>query len=115
MNRQEAIAILQDISWQMGSVKRWENIEAIDMAIEALQDDWIPVSERLPEDGRDVLVYLSSRRMTIACYNNHKSPFRNKAIGWGYKPLQGKIDFVNECVIAWQPLPEIYRPEGENK
>lgn len=38
MNREEAITILKDISWQMGSVKRWENIEAIDMAIEALQE-----------------------------------------------------------------------------
>jgi len=37
MTREEAIAILKDISWQMGSVKRWENIEAIDMAIEALK------------------------------------------------------------------------------
>lgn len=38
MEREEAITILKDISWQMGSVKRWENIEAIDMAIEALQE-----------------------------------------------------------------------------
>ena len=37
MTREEAITILKDISWQMGSVKRWENIEAIDMAIDALQ------------------------------------------------------------------------------
>lgn len=36
MTREEAITILKDISWQMGSVKRWENIEAVDMAIEAL-------------------------------------------------------------------------------
>ena len=39
MTREEAITILKDISWQMGSVKRWENIEAIDMAIEALSAD----------------------------------------------------------------------------
>lgn len=39
MTREEAITILKDISWQMGSVKRWENIEAIDMAIEALQKE----------------------------------------------------------------------------
>ena len=39
MTREEAITILKDISWQMGSVKRWENIEAIDMAIEALSQE----------------------------------------------------------------------------
>ena len=38
MTKEEAITILKDISWQMGSVKRWENIEAIDMAIEALTE-----------------------------------------------------------------------------
>lgn len=41
MNREEAITILKNISWQMGSVKRWENIEAIDMAIEALSADTV--------------------------------------------------------------------------
>ena len=41
MTKEEAITILKDISWQMGSVKRWENIEAIDMAIEALQTDLV--------------------------------------------------------------------------
>jgi len=37
MTREEAIQILKDISWQMASVKRDENIQAIDMAIKALQ------------------------------------------------------------------------------
>ena len=42
MTREEAITVLKDISWQMGSVKRWENIEAIDIAIEALSADAEP-------------------------------------------------------------------------
>ena len=45
MTREEAITILKDISWQMGSVKRWENIEAIDMAIEALKAEPILCDE----------------------------------------------------------------------
>lgn len=36
MTREEAIVILKNISWQMGSVEREQNIEAINMAIEAL-------------------------------------------------------------------------------
>ena len=43
MTREEAITILKDFSWQMGSVKRWENIEAIDMAIEALSAEAVEV------------------------------------------------------------------------
>lgn len=51
MTRDEAIQALKDISWQMGSVKRWENIEAIDMAIsalsaEAVQGEWQRVDEQ---------------------------------------------------------------------
>lgn len=37
MTREEAIVILKNISWQMGSVEREQNIEAINIAIEALQ------------------------------------------------------------------------------
>ena len=37
MTKEEAIVILKNISWQMGSVEREQNIEAINMAIEALK------------------------------------------------------------------------------
>ena len=89
-----------------------EQKEALDMAIKALeQTTWIPVSERLPDNRKEVLVYLSTGRMTIANYNEHKLPFSDKAIGWGYSPINGKIDFAKEDVIAWMPLPEPYREE----
>ena len=45
MTREEAIQVLKDISWQMGSVKRWDNIEAIDTAIEALQTEVVRCKE----------------------------------------------------------------------
>ena len=38
MTKEEAIVILKNISWQMGSVEREQNIEAFCMAIEALTD-----------------------------------------------------------------------------
>lgn len=77
---------------------------------------WIPVSERLPEDHKDVLAYLSSGRISICRYNSHKLPFCNNPIGWGYLHENGFIDFKKEHVIAWMPLPEPYEPqesEGE--
>ena len=67
MNRQEAIINLKGIKDSYGDdrdegylrevvVLDKEEKEAIDMAIEALQDDWIPVSERLPECEHEVLI-----------------------------------------------------------
>lgn len=106
MNRQEAIAILKDISWQMGSVKRWENIEAIDMAIEALQDDWIPVSERLPEDGIAVLITTENEEV-----------YTDQVITDPYKEryFQSNTGYDNFQVVAWMPLPEPYSEEYETK
>lgn len=83
--------------------------------IKALEQElkWIPVSERLPEDHKDVLVYLSSDRMSICRYNSHKLPFSNNPIGWGYMPGIGYIDFEKEHVMAWMSLPKAYKEVEE--
>lgn len=39
MTKEETIQILKNISWQMGSVEREQNIEALNIAIESLQKD----------------------------------------------------------------------------
>ena len=76
---------------------------------------WIPCSEKLPEEGHDVLIT--------------KEPFKIK----GYEqevikakrsidPRSGKIEWwspefgtlTNKAVLAWMPLPEPYR-EGDQK
>lgn len=90
-------------------------IESLKMAIKALEQEprWIPVNERLPEDHKDVLTYLSTDRITILRYNSHKLPISNNPIGWGYVPDTGFIDFEKENVIAWMPLPKKYEAESE--
>jgi len=67
---------------------------------------WIPVSERLPENHKDVLICLSSDEICIGCYNSHKLPFSNNAIGWGASYTH---DWCSDDVIAWMPLPEPYK------
>ena len=67
---------------------------------------WIPVSERLPEDHKDVLICLSSDQICIGCYNSHKLPFSNNVIGWGASYTH---NWCSNDVIAWQPLPEPYK------
>ena len=88
---------------------------AEDIIRKHMNDGWIPVEERLPEDDIEVLVTYTDidddnyTHITITTY--------------GYAYLGGnKLDFKewrspfeyfksNYKVIVWQPLPEPYRPE----
>ena len=69
---------------------------------------WIPVSERLPEDHKDVLICLSSDQICIGFYNSHKLPFSNNVIGWGANYAH---NWCSKDVLAWMPLPPAW--EGE--
>ena len=100
MTREEAIAILE-VSKHMATSGRMYN-QAIDMAIEALSADaeWIPCSEKLPEKEELVLVTV---------WNDVVIAWRNRYGGWeSVEDMYEKGD-----VIAWMPLPEPYREDGE--
>lgn len=84
-----------------------------------MNDGWIPVEERLPEDNIEVLI-------TYADMEDEKET--GIAITtYGYATLGGKKLYFKEWrspflyfkgnykVIAWRPLPEPYRPERSNE
>ena len=74
-------------------------IGALQMAIETLeQTRWIPCSERLPEDGAEVFVYLfdNSRPHIAWIEDTH----------WYTEDFE--IERENEP-FAWMPLPQPYR------
>ena len=73
------------------------------------EQKWIPVSERLPENHKDVLICLSSDQICIGSYNSHRLPFSNHAIGWGASYIH---NWCSDDVIAWMPLPEPYKMQG---
>ena len=73
--------------------------------IERLSTDWIPVSERLPEPGKDVVVLLKDFIPAIGRYE-----VRRDGIGTFIVP--GQIETPVEFrlpVTAWTPLPDARR------
>ena len=86
---------------------------------EMQEDGWISVDDKLPEDDVDVLITyadIDDENYTDICITTY-----------GYAYLGGnKLDFKewrspfeyfrsNYKVIAWQPLPEPYRPERSDR
>lgn len=69
---------------------------------------WIPCSERLPEDGRQVLVYARSVHFALAKYEEMREADGTYKKQWvtfdAWKPF-----YKIKEVIAWMPLPEPYR------
>ena len=120
MTNEEALELLKDTNLILrcsftGDIRI---VEAIDMAIKALGKDtnvpatWIPVSERLPEEGHDVLITKESFK--IKGYEQHVIKAKRSV-----DPRSGKIEWWSEFgtlkdkeVLAWMPLPEPAEIEG---
>ena len=99
MTNEEAIKGLKKLrSFHNGSYG-----EHIDMAIKALEQRWIPVSERLPEDKELILFSTKTDRVYEGRYFEDNTDrqwysFRDDTFAW------------NNIVTAWMPLPEPYVP-----
>lgn len=115
MNNREAIEQLQDAK---DGYKEFLTTEALDLAIKALeQTEWIPVTERLPEETGEYLVYTDSDEIFIKPYDEYERDF-----GYWYEEFSeetgGKIgeewrSADDNCmkVVAWKPLPEPYKED----
>ena len=67
--------------------------------------EWIPVSERLPEEGLTVLTFDTNGDIEFGAYEDGKWEWLAESCS-GYWTR-------NDGVIAWMPLPEPYREDGE--
>lgn len=83
---------------------------AIKIIRKHMNDGWIPVEDRLPEDNVTdfydlVMVTMVNGRVSYGFY-------RNADEEWWVASKDGEFEYVprNE-VIAWRPLPEPYIPE----
>lgn len=80
--------------------------EALDKAIKALEAQrWIPVSERLPEINKPVLVWLYDEYYLSELHSI------GGVLYWDFDLFDLSGDEFDD-VIAWMPLPEAYK-EGK--
>lgn len=86
---------------------------AIQMAIKALEDSrWIPVTERLPEDEVDVLIYTTDKKINKA-YRRHKSWTENQMEWLVFETLGYGYIYDDDEVLEWMPLPKHYERSEE--
>lgn len=75
--------------------------------VKKMVGDWIPVEEGLPEEWQKVLVWYEYFR-----YGEYNRMFKTYGIGWQFDGhWSGDVSGTKARCIAWQPLPEPYRPE----
>lgn len=116
MDRKEAVEYIKRhmVAHRIGKYPHIKLCEALSMAIEALQEPqvggWIPVSERLPEDGYGVLVTVNGKHNNITFVDALEIAEYDGDFGW---IVEGYPQWTDPNVTAWQPLPEPFEGREE--
>ena len=92
---------------------RLENIEIYKLAIKALEQRWIPVTEKLPEEVKTKGYGLCNVLVT----HKYAGIFRTCFAVFDKGKFYTNDNFKREdtSVIAWMSLPEPYQAESEDK
>lgn len=112
ITREKAIDLLDNLIGMIEDNHNSDYDTALKMAIKALEQlpDWIPISERLPEDGERVLVTHSNRPGVN--YFNIVIQARWDLMRYCFFNNYGEC-LDNDFVCAWMPLPAPYKIESE--
>jgi len=103
MTRKEAI---EELSILLNKYQDGHFGDAIDMAMTALEQEprWIPVFERMPKDGQNVLFCDIDEDIMIG-YHLKGEPDTHFSQDGSFEGMKN--------VKAWMPLPEPYKAESE--
>ena len=119
MQLEKVLEEIEELRGQVGSectsedhyIKRaWEHcLDRVEYIIRKyMNDGWIPVEERLPENNKLVLVWARSTargadEWSLGSYDNGF---------WALGSYGGSLVFPSQLeAVAWRPLPEPYRSE----
>lgn len=111
ISRQAAIDALKE--WYDGMiVSSFRGIEKTIRALPSVQPEphWIPVTERLPEDGAVCLVTFPTGTVMTSSWHEdteYNNGFDMILHGISSDPDDNRV--INYGVIAWMPLPEPYK------
>ena len=81
----------------------------ISEALKDAEQRWIPVSERLPENDKEVLVTLFGGSVDIGWFDNDK----DEGLVFRTEYCRFDEDEIFHMVNAWMPLPEPWKGEEE--
>ena len=134
MTNQEAISMLirlkDRINWEVTDAQK--KMDSLNMTIKALEQTmWIPVSERLPEDIKPVIVTWKNTdpksyyQYIVGKHFIGTAHFKNGKWFWYSSVTEDLLAEYGRCdseefdeaieVVAWMPLPEPYKAESEEE
>ena len=76
--------------------------------------EWLPCSERLPEEDKEVLIFTKDKEINKA-YHTLKEWSDTQWEWFVFGTLGYSLTYSDNEVLAWQPLPKPYETEREDK